>query len=133
MFANATRAAVRAARVAPRRLAHSEAAAPVDPNAKKVLGFITPHPSYTGAEAVLRGLLPHNWQVVIAVLGTYGVIATIATSGAPPAPPAPEKPDLKTEAVISEVPTLSENPEAWATFMEEEENVVKYFDSLNEE
>ncbi len=131
-------------------------------------------------------VLPHNWQVVIAVLGTYGVIATIATSGAPPAPPAPEKPDLKTgeigrcslllrsacecvselrgsravafgvdgrpsqlaplslllslgvclvfaEAVISEVPTLSENPEAWATFMEEEENVVKYFDSLNEE
>lgn len=37
------------------------------------------------------------------------------------------------ESVISEVPTLSENPEAWATFMEEEENVVKYFDSLNEE
>lgn len=36
------------------------------------------------------------------------------------------------EAVISAIPTLAGEPEQWAKFMEDEDNVAKYFESLNE-
>jgi hypothetical protein len=41
-------------------------------------------------------VFPHNWQIVIATLGTYGLLGFIATSGKKPQPAAPTKPDLHT-------------------------------------
>lgn len=112
-------------------------------------------------------MFPHNWQVVLVVLGLYTVIGVAASGGDAPAD-APTKPDLKTgeagapgcfasrtvpmyavnpticprrsvyahvrlaETVVSAIPTMADQPEEWAAFMAEEENVKKYFDSLNE-
>ena len=77
----------------------------------------------------------------MAMLGLYTVLIAVAImrSNSKAAweaanAPAPTKPDFHTQKVISGVPSLSEQPDAWEEFVTaDEENMEKWLATLDEE
>lgn len=118
------------------RIAASAVRASRTPATRRMFSADAHHatPEYEGIEKVIRTYLPHNHQIVVAVLGFYGVIIGGAVLNsrrkAANAPkPVPTVPDYHTVKVVSAIPGVEDD--GFEEFMEEsDENVEKWFDSL---